>query len=150
MIFHFLLLCDESESFVLEIQLHGENTFLDFHHAIQSAIQFDNNYLASFWRTDDNWNKLSEVTLIDMDREGRLLMEDLNINDWCRRKGQKFLYIFDYFTERSLFVKLMNIHNTDSDLSAFPKVVKAEGERPLQLRIGEKYIDGLLDGFSTN
>ena len=147
---HFLLLCDESESFILEIQLHGENTFLDFHRAIQCAMKFDDNYLASFWRTDDYWNKLSEATLIDMDREGRLLMEDLTIRDWCRRKGQKFLYIFDYFTERSLFVKIMNIVTTNIESSVFPKIVKIEGQRPLQLRTGEKYIDDLLDGFSTN
>ena len=62
MIFHFLLLIDEIEDFVLEIQLHEDNTFLDFHRAIQQALNFDNNSLASFWRTDENWQKLSEAT----------------------------------------------------------------------------------------
>lgn len=149
MIYHFLLLCDESESFVLEIQMHGKNSFLDFHLAIQSALNF-NDYLASFWRTDDQWNKLSEVTLIDMNQDERLLMEDLNIEDWCRRKGQKFLYIFDYFTERSLFVKIVDIIDSEEDINSFPKVVKIEGAKPIQLKIGEKYIDDLLNGFSAN
>ena len=150
MIYHFLLLCEESESFILEIQMHGENTFLDFHHAIQTAMQFDDNYLASFWRTDDQWSKLSEVTLIDMERDGHLLMEDLSIEDWCRPKGHELLYIFDYFIDCSLFVKVMEGICSDDDLSVFPKVIKIEGKRPLQLRTGEKYIDDLLDGFSAN
>jgi hypothetical protein len=150
MVYHFLILSDEVEDFVLEIQVHAKNTFLDFHHAIRTALSFDSNYLASFWRTDDNWYKISEATLIDMDEHGHLLMEDLSIEDWCRRKGQKFLYIFDYFTDRSLFIKIVDIIDEEVNPQLFPEVVKIQGKRPLQIRTGEKYIDDLLDAFSTN
>ncbi len=150
MVYHFLILSDEEEDFILEIKVHEKNTFLDFHHAIRQALSFDNNYLASFWRTDDNWHKIAEATLIDMDEHGHLLMEDLGIEDWCRRKGQKFLYIFDYFTDRSLFIKIVEIDEKNHNPDRYPKIVKNQGRKPLQIRTGEKYIDDLLDAFSTN
>ena len=150
MVFHFLILSGESEDFVLELQLHQKNSFLDFHHAIIEALNFDSNNLASFWKTDENWQKISEATLIDMDEHSKHLMKDINIEDCCRNKGERFLYIFDYFSERSLFIKIVNIIDLENNISKYPTVVRLEGVVPLQTKRGEKYIDDLLNAFSSN
>jgi len=148
-VYQFLLLSNEIDDFVLEVLAHGQNTFLELHHTISSALNYDPHYLASFIRTDNDWNPLSEATLVEMDNNS-LIMEDLKIEDWCKAPGQKFIYIFDYFSERGLFIKLLSIQKSELLPAELPQVLRLSGEIPVQVKRGEKHIDDLLDAFSKN
>ncbi len=149
MVYHFILLSDESDDFVLEVEAHGQNTFYELHETISQALGFDKHYLASFIRTDNDWNPITEATLIDMDNSGSLLMEDLLIEEWCKTKGHRFIYLFDYVSERGLFMKLVNIKPTIETRSSYPKIIKLTGEIPPQIK-QERFIDDLLNTFSKN
>ena len=67
MIYKFLLLSDEVETFSREICIDSEATFLELNDAILESVNYTKDQLTSFFICEDNWEKREEVTLIEMD-----------------------------------------------------------------------------------
>lgn len=104
MVYKFVVLSDEDESFVREFEFLDSHTLLDFHRMIQEELEFDKSQMASFFMATDNWEKEEEFTLFDMGT-GSSTMEVAVLEDIIFKKNQKLLYIFDFFNERALFVE---------------------------------------------
>ena len=104
MVYKFVVLSDEDESFVREFEFLDSHTLLDFHNMIQDELEFDKSQMASFFMATDNWEKEEEFTLFDMGT-GSSTMEVAVLEDIIFRKNQKLLYVFDFFNDRSLFVE---------------------------------------------
>ena len=104
MVYKFVVLSDEDESFVREFEFLDTHTLMDFHNLIQDELEFDKSQLASFFMATDNWEKDEEFTLFDMGT-GSSTMEVAVLEDVIFRKNQKLLYVFDFFNERALFVE---------------------------------------------
>ena len=100
MVYKFVVLSDEDESFVREFEFLDTHTLLDFHNLIQDELEFDKSQMASFFMATDNWEKEEEFTLFDMGT-GSSTMEVAVLEDIIFRKNQKLLYVFDFFNERS-------------------------------------------------
>ena len=112
MVYRFLILSDEVANFKREIQISAEATFLDLHHSISDATQYDRNEICSFFICDDDWSKRTEITLVDMGTTADAdiyLMETTTLEELLTDEQQRLLYIFDYMTERSLFMELSEI-----------------------------------------
>ncbi|KAA6320088.1 hypothetical protein EZS27_030093, partial [termite gut metagenome] len=67
MIYRFVIISDEADSFVREIQIDPETTFYDFHKAILASVGYVNNEMTSFFICSDDWEKEQEITLEEMD-----------------------------------------------------------------------------------
>ncbi len=104
MVYKFVVLSDEDESFVREFEFLDSHTLLDFHRMIQDELEFDRSQMASFFLATDNWEKEEEFTLFDMGT-GSSTMEVAVLEEIIFKKNQKLLYIFDFFNERALFVE---------------------------------------------
>ena len=104
MVYKFVVLSDEDESFVREFEFLDSHTLLDFHNIIQDELEFDKSQMASFYLATDNWEKEEEFTLFDMGT-GSSTMEVAILDDIIFRKNQKLLYVFDFFNDRALFVE---------------------------------------------
>jgi len=133
MVYRFLLLSDESDSFKREIQIGSQSTFLDFHQAILKATGFDPNNLYSFFICRDDWSKQTEVTQIEMDtssEEDCYTMESTVLEDLITDERQKLLYVFDQMSERVFFIELREII-TKKDLKK-PVCSKTVGNPPVQ------------------
>lgn len=112
MIFRFLILSDEVEDFKREIQIDGDATFLDLHQAIIDCTAFDPKEMASFFLCDDDWRRKKEIALIEMDTdsdEDAYIMETCVLSDDLEDEKQKLMLMFDFLTERSLFLELSEI-----------------------------------------
>ncbi|MEN9918281.1 MAG: hypothetical protein RL662_717 [Bacteroidota bacterium] len=133
MVFRFLILSDEVDTFRRELQLDSDATFLDFHKAILSAVNYKDGEMASFFICSDTWEKEREITLTEMDtsfEEDSYIMADSVLNDFLEDEKQKLMYIFDYLTERAFFIELREIiTGKDLDKAA---CTKSEGEPPVQ------------------
>ena len=66
MVYKFVVLSDEDESFMREFEFLDSQTLLDFHNIIQEELEFDKSQMASFFMATDNWEKEEEFTLFDM------------------------------------------------------------------------------------
>ncbi len=104
MVYKFVVLSDEDESFVREFEFLDSHTLMDFHNMIQDELEFDKSQMASFFLATDNWEKEEEFTLFDMGT-GSSTMEIAVLEDIIFRKNQKLLYVFDFFNDRGLFVE---------------------------------------------
>jgi hypothetical protein len=153
MIIKFRIISGENEDFVRDIELKSEQNFLDFHLAIESACNFDNNPLACFFMSNDNWDKGQEIVNEIMDAETQkdcLLTEEVKLSDMITKKGQKIIYIFDLFSVRAFFIEVVNIRevdNTDKDLE-YPICTLAKDPAPKQFFIDENDMLADLDGLN--
>lgn len=112
MIFKFLILSDEVDHFKREIKIDADATFLDFYRAILDSTGFSEKEMASFYLCDDKWRKKQEITLVEMDTysdEDAFTMEECVLSDHLEDEKQKLMFVFDYMTERALYIELSEI-----------------------------------------
>jgi hypothetical protein len=134
MVYKFVVLSDEDESFVREFEFLDSHTLLDFHNLIQDELEFDKSQMASFFMATDNWEKEEEFTLFDMGA-GSSTMDDGILEDIIFRKNQKLLYVFDFFNERSLFVEYTG-EVKEIDGREYPSCTNSKGLPPKQVIFG--------------
>ena len=134
MVYKFIVLSDEDESFVREFEFLDTQTLLDFHNLIQDELEFDKSQMASFFMATENWEKEEEFTLFDMGT-GTSTMDVAVLEDIIFRKNQKLLYIFDFFNERSLFVEYTG-ESIDIEGREYPSCTNSKGVPPKQVIFG--------------
>jgi len=133
MVFRFLILSDEVDDFKREIQIDANNTFFDLHDAIIKSVGFKDGEMSSFFLCDDNWEKETEITLVEMDtssEEDSFVMNGCVLNDFLEDEKQKLMYVFDYLTERAFFIELAEIITGKNLEQAV--VTKSSGKAPAQ------------------
>lgn len=118
---------DEEADFTLDITIGSDKTFDDLHQAIQKALGYNNQQPASFFVSNEAWEKLDEITSIDMGAGGVHLMDETKIEEFFGEKDQRILYVFDYFSERLIYGFINAVKNTKSVAA---KVDKLDGHIP--------------------
>jgi hypothetical protein len=134
MVYKFVVLSDEDESFVREFEFLDSHTLMDFHTQIQDELEFDKSQMASFYLATDSWEKEEEFTLFDMGT-GSSTMDDAILEDVIFRKNQKLLYVFDFFNERALFIEYTGETKELSDRE-YPLCTNSKGVPPKQVVFG--------------
>jgi len=134
MVYKFVVLSDEDESFVREFEFLDTHTLLDFHNILQEELEFDKSQMASFYLTTDNWEKEEEFTLFDMGT-GSSTMEMAVLEEIIFKKNQKLLYVFDFFNERGLFVEYTG-ELQEIDDREYPICTNSKGIPPKQVVFG--------------
>ena len=112
MIYKFLLISDEVDQFAREISIDSEATFLDLHNAILDSVNFTKDQITSFFICDDDWEKKTEITLMEMDtsyEDDSWVMEDTKLSELLEDERQRLLFTFDNMTERAFFMELREI-----------------------------------------
>jgi len=121
---------NEEPDFALELKAAAINTFADLHNLIKKELNYNDALLASFFISNTRWEKLQEITLVDMG-EGGCLMKNTQIRQFVNRKGQHLTYVFDYFTERCLLGTVLAV--SAKDTISQPVKIKLSGRIPPQL-----------------
>lgn len=135
MIYRFRILSDEVDHFIRDIEIDGKQTFHELHLAIQKNLAWDETQMASFFISNEEWEKLREITLFEMDMEGEtdsVVMDVSVIEEFVNEEKQRLLYVFDIFTERLFFIELSSIFEGDC-MEKLPKIVLEKGEAPEQI-----------------
>jgi hypothetical protein len=135
MIYSIRILSGEADDFLLDIAIDGSLTFLTLHQFIQEKLNFDPMQLASFFITDREWNKETEITLVDMMVEGQYeihVMDKTLIEYFVSENKQRMLYIFDLFAERAFFMEVFNIADGEN---LNPSVLNQTGLPPKQIAL---------------
>lgn len=134
MVYKFVVLSDEDDTFVREFEFLDSQTLLEFHNCLQEELEFDKSQMASFYLATDNWEKEEEFTLFDMGA-GSSTMDDAVLEDVIFRKNQKLLYIFDFFNERGLFIEYTG-EVAEIDGREYPVCANSKGIPPKQVVFG--------------
>ncbi|MEW6467374.1 MAG: hypothetical protein AB1458_00530 [Bacteroidota bacterium] len=130
-IYRFRVSFEEQEDVYREIDIKSTQTFEDLHNVIQVAINFDNSKDASFFLSDDLWRKGEEIVLRDDKRKGRKLMSKSKLAVFIEDPHQKFIYVFDYEKEWTLYAELIKILDEEKGVT-YPKCTRSVGNAPRQ------------------
>ncbi|HDZ41035.1 MAG TPA: hypothetical protein ENH59_05080 [Bacteroidetes bacterium] len=132
MIFKFVVISSEEESFLREFELDENNTLLDFHNILQEELEYDRSQLASFFTTSKKWEKEEEFTLFEMGAN-TTPMDEVIIDDIVIEDNQKLLYVFDMFNERTLFIECTGSVKPVEGRK-YPVCTRSQGKPPQQVR----------------
>jgi hypothetical protein len=156
-VYKFRLLSDVNDDFVRDIEIQANQTFLDFHNAINQCVKLKGQELASFHICDQKWNKFQEITLIDMigleepEEEKKVveetyIMKDAVIRDFINEPHQRLLYEYDFLNLSTFFIELLSVHK-QKDESSYPRCTLSKGDME-QLAVPQPIMeeDEELDG----
>ena len=139
MILLFRIISDEDQDFYCDLVIDGSNTFLEFHHVLQENLGYDPTQLASFFITNEAWEKQHEITLIDMMQEPGVetnTMEECTLDQHFSELNQRMIYVFDFFSERAFFMELIELSDEVSPKKT-PFIAHSVGDPPSQLALDE-------------
>ncbi len=136
-IYKFRVLLEAKEDIFRDIEIKSTQNFDDLHEIIVASFGFDNTQMASFYLSNDDWEKGQEITLFDMQidenqQEKVLVMVDTIINSQINCVGAHLLYSYDFLNMRNFFIELMEIKVKEDDTAFYPKVVYSQGEILIQ------------------
>lgn len=134
-ILKFRVYFEEDDSIYRDVAIRHSQTFLDLHRVILTAYEFDTKHPATFYRSNDNWQRGREISLERYDRPYKvppLLMAETTIGSEIRDPNQKFIYVYDFARNWSFLIELINVTRDESAKLTYPTVVKKEGIGPSQ------------------
>ncbi|MBI9066136.1 MAG: hypothetical protein JEZ09_02510 [Salinivirgaceae bacterium] len=133
MIYTFRFISDEQDSFVLDVNINHDQTFEQMQDTIQEALDYDPSHMASFFVSNNEWEKLEEITIMDMGADIPVKnMSETLIQDCFFEKNQRILYVFDFFAERIFFGSVIRMIDAEPPID-LPTVSLLQGKIPAQL-----------------
>ena len=131
-----------------DVSIRHTQSFLDFHEAVLRAYEFDNKHKATFYRSNDHWQRGREISLEQYDKEYKappLLMKDTTIGSEIKNPNQKFIYQYDFNKNWTFLVELINVSKEENPKLSYPSTMRTEGIAPSQYGtkglLGEKFAD---------
>lgn len=139
---------EEDDAVYRDVVIKHSQTFFDLHNAILKSYEFDNKHQATFYRSNDNWQRGREITLEKYEKDYKaepLLMAETTIGTEIRDTNQKFVYVYDFVRNWTFLVELINITKEESSKITYPAASRVEGIGPQQYGtrslLGKKFID---------
>jgi len=126
--YKFRVLLDNSnnEEIFRDVLISKTDTFSDFYNCILKAFRFNGDQLASFYISNNSWDKGDEISLMDMEDSG-LNMDTAIIKDSIETEDQKFILVYDFL---KMWCFLIELIEENSEVLEHPKVVLSIGVAP--------------------
>ena len=147
-ILRFRVYFEEDDSVYRDIAIRHTQHFRDLHHQILKSFDFDQKHQATFFRSNDNWQRGREISLEKYDKAYKvepLLMEETTIGSEIKEPNQKFLYVYDFTRNWPFQVELINISKDENPKLTYPATVRTEGIAPSQYGtksiLGDRFVD---------
>jgi hypothetical protein len=147
-ILKFRIYFEEDESVYRDVAIRHTQSFFDLHESILRSYEFDNKHKATFFRSNDHWQRGREISLERYDKEYKappLLMSETTIGSEIRDPNQKFIYLYDFNKNWSFLVELIHVSKEESPKLSYPATVRTEGIAPSQYGtkglLGPKFAD---------
>ena len=141
---------EEDDAIYRDVLVKHTQNFQDLHLIILKAFEFDQKHDATFYRSNDIWQRGREISKEVYDRPYKvppLLMAETAISTEIIDTNQHFIYEYDFVKSWSFLIALIQvIKNADADMTLeYPLVSRIEGVGPMQYGtkglLGEKFAD---------
>jgi pRiA4b ORF-3-like protein len=144
----FRIYYEDDDAVYRDVVIKHNQTFLDLHNAILKGYDFDNKHAATFYRSNDYWQRGREISFEKYDREYKaepLIMANTTIGSEIRDTNQKFIYVYDFVKNWTFLVELINVAKEESSKINYPATSRTEGIGPQQYGtrslLGKKFVD---------
>jgi hypothetical protein len=149
-ILKFRVYWEEEDAIYRDVLVKHTQHFSDFHQIILKAFEFDQKHDATFFRSNEKWQRGREISKEVYQKEypvAPLLMDETTIGSEIMDTNQHFIYLYDFNKAWTFLVELIQvIKNADADMNAeYPLISRVEGVGPMQYGtkglLGEKFAD---------
>lgn len=131
-VYRFRILLDHREDILRDIEIDASASFMDFHEMIIKSLGYSGLEMASFFMSNEDWDKGEEIALMDMAEPGQdsvKAMSDTRLNEMVTEKGDKMLFVYDFLRMWIYYVELVAVLEV-AEANDLPKVVLAVGNPP--------------------
>jgi Plasmid pRiA4b ORF-3-like protein len=147
-ILKFRVYFEEDESVYRDVVIRHTQSFFDLHEAILKAYEFDNKHQATFFRSNDHWQRGREISIEKYEQEYKappLIMSETTIGSEIRNPNQRFTYLYDFNKNWNFLLELINVSKEENPKISYPSTARTEGIAPSQYGtkglLGEKFAD---------
>jgi len=147
-ILKFRVYFEEDESVYRDVVIRHTQSFFELHETILKGYEFDNKHKATFFRSNDHWQRGREISLEAYEKDYKalpLIMSETTIGSEIKQPNQRFVYLYDFNKNWSFLVELINVSKEENPKVIYPSVARAEGVAPSQYGtkglLGEKFAD---------
>lgn len=160
----FRVFYEEDDTIYRDIAIKHNQSFFELHTAILAAYEFDSIHQATFYRSNDNWQRGRAISLEKYDDVAYpvepLDMFETNIGSEIRDTEQKFVYVYDFQKNWTFQIQLISVSKEENNKLIYPTTTRKEGIGPSQYGIksilGDRFADveekydlsSLGEGFS--
>lgn len=134
-IFKFRIYLEEDESTYRDIVIKHTQTFFDLHQSILKSYAFDNKHAATFYRSNDQWQRGREISLERYDKRYKvepLLMAKTSMGSEIQIPNQKFIYTYDFQKNWTFLCELIQVIKEEEKKAVYPNIARTEGIAPPQ------------------
>jgi hypothetical protein len=133
--FRVLLDSDKNEEVFRDIIIANDADFETFYHAIMQAFDFKGDQMASFYVSNDAWDKGHELSLLDLSYdddaidEPASVMKQAQIQDFIQEPDQRFILVYDFMR---MWIFLIELIAYEKETPETPLMALAIGTAPTE------------------
>lgn len=144
------IVVDTEDDIFRDIEIRNDQNFEELHDAIIRSFNFGGDQMASFYMSNENWEKGQEIGLMDVSAfdgdKSTPSMKNTRIQDLLNEKNQKMLYVYDFLKMWIFYVEVIHIGEVE-DNENYPKVIREFGEAPDE---NSKEVPDLFEGLDLD
>jgi hypothetical protein len=106
--FKFRVIVDTEEDVFRDIELPTSATFSELHRSILEHFNFEDGEMASFYLSNEEWEKGLEIPLMDMG-DGVVSMDNAVLHEMLHQVGDKVLYLYDFLRMWIFYVEVIDV-----------------------------------------
>jgi len=143
------VILDTKEDVIRTIVVDNALNLEDLHLTIAKSFGFKGQEMASFYRTDEEWNQGEEIPLFNMEEVGEgLSMKSCFLNDTLPLENDKLIYVYDFLKMWTFYVDVLEISNEKKE--NLPQIILTVGEVPSEAPNKEFVAEKLEDPFGSD
>ena len=136
-ILKFRISWEEDDAIYRDVMVKHSQNFTDLHHIILKAFEFDEKHDATFFRSNEKWQRGREISKALYEKNyvvPPLMMDEVLIGSEILNTNQQFVYLYDFAKSWTFLIQLIQvIKNADADMELnYPMVSRIEGVGPMQ------------------
>lgn len=130
-VFKFRILPDAASDVFRDVEISADDSFEHLHRMILEAFEFSGKELASFYLSDDEWEKGEEIALLDLGEEGESVrsMSTTSLSDLLEFSGEKLFYLYDFMRLWIFYVELLEVKTAEPGQN-YPFIALSFGMSP--------------------
>ncbi|MGB2136708.1 MAG: IS1096 element passenger TnpR family protein [Flavobacteriaceae bacterium] len=119
---------DTETDVIRDFEIEATATLEELHDAVSQSFGFAGNEMASFYRSNENWDQGEELPLVDMG-VGEKPLNEKPLNKVLSENENRLIYVYDFLNLWTFFVELMETAEKDH-LKGYPSLIFSHGEVP--------------------
>jgi hypothetical protein len=140
------VILDTKEDVIRTVLVDDAINLESLHTTISSSFGFAGQEMASFYKTDDDWNQGEEIPLFNMAEAGEeISMQSCMLFETLPEENNKLIYVYDFLKMWTFYVDVVEISAEKRE--DLPVTILAVGDIPAEAPEKEFIAEKLDDGF---